>query len=629
MPINIYAPTSADNLSLVELDLYHLIMEYRAEQGLPAIPLSGGLTLTAGRHSLDQYHNIEVPGTGLPEGANLHSWSDRPYMSDGSTPGAMTNAPQRLQSGYNDPGYEITAYGQPDVERALAGWKQSPGHDIVIRNAGPWTGISWGAIGIGVEMNERVESGPIRYGNYYNVWFGQAKDPGGPPLIEGTTAADTVRGTAFADRIAAGGGDDTIRGHGGDDRIHLGGGNNAIFGGTGTDTLVVNLPSTAVEVAMAGAAMQITLGPHVSTLHGMELFEFTDGTFELTANGLVEVEQDPLPDGPEEPAEPDGPPPPTEPVRNVNPPSEIVQALPMHSEGGNTGNPGMPPGGEGRRVIGDDADNVIGGPPTDDTLNGGGGDDMISGGDGWDLIAGGDGNDTISGGNGNDMIGGGFGDDKIVAGAGRDTIGAGRGDDSVNGGLEDDVISGGPGDDVIFGEAGDDVIGGSYGDDTVSDGDGNDNLGGGTGMDILAGHDGDDSIGGGEGNDLIGGGNGDDFLAGGGRNDTILGGSGNDTINGGEGNDHMYGQAGADVFVFNGFTDGEVDRIYDFDDGEDVLRLRGISGNNTQERIEALDITYFAFDGEVAGARLTYGGHTIEIAGIAAEDLGVGDFIFI
>ena len=61
-------PHAADALSLVELDLYHLIMDYRAEMGLEPIPLSLALTTTAGRHAADTAYNIWQAGLVLPTG---------------------------------------------------------------------------------------------------------------------------------------------------------------------------------------------------------------------------------------------------------------------------------------------------------------------------------------------------------------------------------------------------------------------------------------------------------------------------------------------------------------------------------------------------------------------------------
>ncbi len=63
---DIYARNAQDRLTLGELDLYHRIMAYRAEEGLDAIPLSAALTTTAGRHVADTRDNI-WGGDGLTE----------------------------------------------------------------------------------------------------------------------------------------------------------------------------------------------------------------------------------------------------------------------------------------------------------------------------------------------------------------------------------------------------------------------------------------------------------------------------------------------------------------------------------------------------------------------------------
>ena len=89
---------------------------------------------------------------------------------------------------------------------------------------------------------------------------------------------------------------------------------------------------------------------------------------------------------------------------------------------------------------------------------------------------------------------------------------------------------------------------------------GNDTLSGGTADEILIGAQGDDSIGGGGGNDVL------------------KGALGNDTLDGGAGSDTMIGGAGDDVFVFDQASIGseiQLDRISDFERGEDVIELRG------------------------------------------------------
>lgn len=150
MPIDITQPTTQDALSLEELALYHLMMDYRATLGLSAIPLSKGLTATAGRHVLDTRENIWATGMVLPEGANLHSWSDAPYYGDHSQPQVMWDAPERIGTGYTGNGYEISAAGYATIAAALAGWQGSPGHNAVITQTGSWT-TPFLAIGIGVE----------------------------------------------------------------------------------------------------------------------------------------------------------------------------------------------------------------------------------------------------------------------------------------------------------------------------------------------------------------------------------------------------------------------------------------------------------------------------------------------
>lgn len=141
--VNIYAPTASDDLSAVELELYHLIMTYRAQNGLAAIPLSKALTTTAGRHAIDTYENIWAAGKTYPAGGNMHSWSDAAYYPDHSRPEVMWDAPERLGTGYTSNGYEISASGYADVTAALNGWKVSSGHNVVILNQGSWANFPW------------------------------------------------------------------------------------------------------------------------------------------------------------------------------------------------------------------------------------------------------------------------------------------------------------------------------------------------------------------------------------------------------------------------------------------------------------------------------------------------------
>lgn len=226
---------ASDALSLTELDLYHMIMDYRATLGLDPIPLSLSLTTTAGRHAADTAYNIWQAGLTLPDGANLHSWSDAPYYNDHSQPQVMWDAPERIGTGYTDYGFEISAAGYSSITSVLAGWKSSSGHNAVIANTGAWANYDWNAIGIGV-IND-PSAGGIYGGRVYHVWFGRSADSAGAPAIDGTGKRDVITGTAFADTISGKGGRDLLKGAAGDDFIFGNAGRDRLIGGAGDDTL--------------------------------------------------------------------------------------------------------------------------------------------------------------------------------------------------------------------------------------------------------------------------------------------------------------------------------------------------------------------------------------------------------
>lgn len=231
--IDIYKKQPSDQISLEELGLYHQIMDYRADLGLDPIRLSKALSATAGRHVLDTRENIWGEGLQLPEGANLHSWSDHPYFADHSQPEVMWGAPERLGTGYLSEGFEISAAGYGDTAGALAGWKSSPGHNAVITNTGPWADITFLAIGVGVDSSD----GPGPFGGaVYHVWFGQAAD--GVPVIAGSAGRDRIEATVFEDLVRAGRGDDAVLGGDGADTLEGSAGRDELSGGAGADTLV-------------------------------------------------------------------------------------------------------------------------------------------------------------------------------------------------------------------------------------------------------------------------------------------------------------------------------------------------------------------------------------------------------
>ncbi|KMK65711.1 nidogen-like domain-containing protein [Puniceibacterium sp. IMCC21224] len=314
----------------------------------------------------------------------------------------------------------------------------------------------------------------------------------------------------------------------------------------------------------------------------------------------------------------------------------IVNPNPDQNISGTEGNNTLEGGIGDDTIDGKGGDDSIDGAGGDDLVGGGEGNDTVNGGAGNDRVSGADGNDVVNGNGGNDNMGGGKGNDTMNGGGGNDTMGGGQDNDVMDGGEGNDIVNGGPGDDSTRGGNGNDTMGASFGNDTVDGGDGDDSLGGGTGRDSLIGGNGNDDIGGGEGDDTVDGGTGNDFLAGGGRNDLIFGGAGDDRLNGGAGNDTMNGGAGEDIFIFNELTPGEIDLILNFEDGIDTIRLSGVTGQGLQGRVDALNITnaLIDIDGDAgnataAGITMSFNGHTINVTGISAANLGVDDFLFV
>ena len=165
-------------LSQSEIELYQLIMEYRAENGLPKIPLSVSLTQVAQIHAKDVYEHFDE----IPEGCNAHSWSRHgswtrcDYYPDHRNAKGMWSKPRELTE-YEGNGYEIVHYFNPPTsgvaspKGALKGWKSSPPHNATILNIGIWTDTEWAAIGVGM------------YKGVACVWFGEYTDPAGHWII--------------------------------------------------------------------------------------------------------------------------------------------------------------------------------------------------------------------------------------------------------------------------------------------------------------------------------------------------------------------------------------------------------------------------------------------------------------
>ena len=156
-------------------------------------------------------------------------------------------APERLGTGYDSPGYKITAAGHATGAAALETWKASPPHQAILSNSGAWAAVDFRAIGIGAET--APGAGPYA-GRVHDIWFGTETDASGPPMISGTMAGDSVLATDFADLVSALGGDDRIWAGPGDDRLWGGAGDDALWGGWGEDRLF----GSAGDDLLAGGA---------------------------------------------------------------------------------------------------------------------------------------------------------------------------------------------------------------------------------------------------------------------------------------------------------------------------------------------------------------------------------------
>ena len=167
------------------------------------------------------------------------------------------------------------------------------------------------------------------------------------------------------------------------------------------------------------------------------------------------------------------------------------------------------------QVVGDGADNTLGGTANNDNMHGNDGNDTVSGLAGDDVLYGDAGNDTLLGGDGND---------ELIGGAGEDLMNGGAGDDiyNVDSATEIANIVESSGVDTI--EIATDIGAVILRDDlenaTITHGNGG----------VLTGNASENRLTGGTGNDVIDGAGGDDRIRGGAGDDTLTGGAGNDVF---------------------------------------------------------------------------------------------------
>jgi serralysin len=329
------------------------------------------------------------------------------------------------------------------------------------------------------------------------------------------------------------------------------------------------------------------------------------------------------------------------------------------------------------RLSGTSSANTLAGRAGDDILIGNGGNDTLDGGTGTNKMYGGTGSDVYRVHESTDRVyeNSGEGTDRVISwidytlGANVENLSLiGDGDMTGKGNALANLIIGGSGNDTLYGLDGADKIVGNAGNDRLDGGAGNDRLVGGTGNDryyvdsysdkiVENAGEGADSVYstanyklnpnietltqtgtadiwayGNTSDNVLTGNSGANKLYGMVGNDTLNGGNGNDWLEGGAGQDRMTGGSGSDIFVFRngdfgGHTAGTADRITDFAQGEDHIRLNYVDANTTLTGVQAFAfIGTAAFDGHAGELRYEEISGSTYISGDTNGD-GIADFM--
>lgn len=153
---------AGDEITAQEKELYRIVNEYRAQNGLAQIPLSESLSVVANRHLLDLTINIK---------SLTHGWSNCPYdINNQSTWKCVSESPKRLKVSYVGNGYENLFRQRGGVATpalALEAWKKSEMHNALILNLNIFKGKKFDAFGIAC------------HGEYIALWFGSTESLSG------------------------------------------------------------------------------------------------------------------------------------------------------------------------------------------------------------------------------------------------------------------------------------------------------------------------------------------------------------------------------------------------------------------------------------------------------------------
>lgn len=375
---------------------------------------------------------------------------------------------------------------------------------------------------------------------------------GGNDTILGLGGNDTLSGDAGNDMIFGGTGNDSLIGGAGNDYLQGDAGRDTLIGGTGNDRYVIDRSDVIIEYANEGidhvyADFDYRLGANLENLTLTGWWGYSG-----TGNSLNNV------------------------IR------------------GNAGN---------NLLRGEAGDDSLYGGDGNDTLIGGSGDDLLQGGAGNDLLRGGDGIDTADytgrtsvrvdlslkdwqiTGHGLDMLVGienlisGSGNDRLIGDALANVLNGGAGNDSLVGGAGNDTLIGGLGADTLVGGAGNDTFWIDNTGDRVVElaGGGIDRIYASIGIDLARAGGVYANV---ENVRLTGGAALNAYGSEG--NNVLVGNVGANKLAGRAGNDVLTGGAGADTFIFGKGYDS--DRITDFQDGIDRIRLQGFDDVKTVEQ---------------------------------------------
>jgi hypothetical protein len=152
------------------------IQSYRAERGLPRIPVSTSLTQVARAHARDLARHEPHNGTHFGKTqCTLHSWSVRgPWSACCSEPDTEHSSCMQSKlkelSPYAGQGVEIAVQDVKSVEEALSAWTSRQRSSSVLENEGSWSRFEWQALGVGV------------FEGYAVAWFGSEPDSIGAPF---------------------------------------------------------------------------------------------------------------------------------------------------------------------------------------------------------------------------------------------------------------------------------------------------------------------------------------------------------------------------------------------------------------------------------------------------------------